>query len=545
MAKTLLELHGISVRFGEKTALDIDSLYLYDVERIGLVGENGAGKSTLLKVISGDIIPDSGHVTRHGETAFIRQLASDDLPDIDNAKLSRLYDAKPASDALSGGEKTRIRIAAALGKPGQLLLADEPTSDLDEAGITLLEKSLKQYNGAVLLVSHDRALLNAVCNRIDELEDGKITSYPGNYDDYQRQKAQKRDTQQAEYDQYRTEQARMRSSMQSRKEQATQVLNAPKRMGNSEARLHKRNASATQKVISRSRKIMETRLDNMEVKQRPRDEPNAKMQLGAGEKFVSKVALTIRDLTLRVPGKTLLSAAEMICPTASRTALMGQNGCGKSTLLKRLAISDPRVRFAPGVKIGLFDQDHQCTLNLDRSILENVRSQSDQPEDVVRTVLAHMGIRGDQVFESVGVLSGGERAKVAIAKLLVSDANFLILDEPTNHLDIFARTALEEMLADYKGTLLFVSHDRAFIRRVATRFIRFEHEKLITVESDLQTYEQAPEVTKNDGEEIDRMMLDIKLAALSGRIAHPKKHDDVVKLREEYEVLFAQKMRPS
>ena len=281
MAKLLLAAEGIKVAFGPRTILDVERFELRDGDRVGLVGENGAGKTTLIRVLAGLMAPDVGQIKRYAPVALIRQ---DRRGAVETAtpEMKSRFRAPEEGENLSGGEETRRRIAAALSVGGRVLMADEPTSDLDSDGVALLTNALRRYEGALLLVSHDRALLDDVVTVIAELQDGKLTLYPGNY---------------STYEQYRAEQARLRRSAQSMAERASQT-HLPTRMGNSEARLHKRAVSATQATHHQARKALESRLEKLPEKRRPREDPDVKMEIGVSG-ITSRVAAEARGLTLR------------------------------------------------------------------------------------------------------------------------------------------------------------------------------------------------------------------------------------------------------
>ena len=533
MAKMLLEAEGIRLNFGLRTVLDIDRVALRDGDKIGLVGENGAGKTSLLSVLSGTLTPDAGRVRRPAPIAVIRQDRRD-APCDASSELQSRFRAPDAHGNLSGGEETRRRIAAALSEDARVLMADEPTSDLDPEGVRVLSEALKKFDGALLLVSHDRALLDDVATAIWALEDGHLTVYPGNYTQYRAQLVRKRDFERFEYDQYRSEQARLRKSAQSMAERASQVA-LPSRMGNSEARLHKRAVSASQSTHHQSRKALETRLEKLPKKRRPREDPDVKMVINSAG-ITSRVAAEARGLTLRAGGRILLQGADFRVPTFSRTALIGANGCGKTTLIR--AIMDGNgVTVSPGVRVGFLDQDMRA-LDDAKSALDNAMKLSVQPESAVRTALARLGIRGDAAFKPVGIMSGGERVKVMLTRLMASDINFLILDEPTNHLDVFSLEALGEVLADYGGTLLFVSHDRRFLEQVATRLIAFEDGRLETFEGTVSEWRSRKEQPKAPAPE--RMILEMRMAELAARLSKPKKGDSPEALNAQYLELAAQ-----
>ena len=546
MVKLLLEADRIDKNFGPRRLLDIKHLTVYDGERIGLIGENGAGKSTLLRILCGEEAPDAGNVRRYGSAALIRQQGNVD--GADDTRVRAVFRARDEREGLSGGEMTRNRIAAALSAHPRLLLADEPTMDLDGEGIALLKSELELFPGALILVSHDRALLRALCGRIWYLEDGTITDFPGGYDAFVAERRQRREREQFEYDRYREEKKRLEESARKMAERAAAVKKAPSRMGNSEARLHTREWTDSVLQLSHAKRTIQNRIDHLEVKEKPRKMPEIKMALGVDHPVGAKTALEARIDRLTAGGQTLLENTLLTLPTGSRTALVGPNGCGKTTLLNVLGGDIPgavtfegRVRFNPAVRAGWFDQHHDRALAADRTILENVMRESVHPESMARTVLARLGFRRDDVFKPVSALSGGERARTALARLLLMDLNLLILDEPTNHLDLFTLEELERLLSDYGGTLLFVSHDEEFVRKAATRRVRFEGRALKTdeggaaaakTEEDRQTEDIKMEITR----------LEMRLAALAARLSAPKKGDRPDQLQAEY-LLLAEQLR--
>ena len=540
MAKCILEANDLLLFFGDRRVLDIEHLAVYSGDRIGLIGENGMGKTTLMRVLSGELAPDSGTVRRMSPSAMIHQQGDADAGD--DAETRAQFQARETREGLSGGEMTRNRIAGALSAQPGLLLADEPTTDLDQEGLALLRKKLSTFPGAVLLVSHDRALLRQICTRIWYLEDGKVTDFPGGYDAYMAERERQRDRAAFEYDQYKSEQKRLKESAQKMAERATQVKKAPGRMGNGEARLHKREWTDAVLQISHAKRTLQNRMEHMEVKEKPRAMPEIKMRLGVTHPVEAKNVLEFRCAFMQAGGKTLLKEASMALPTGSRTAITGPNGCGKTTLLRILTGQEGdavqfrgSVRFNPAARVGWFDQHHESTLDLGKSVLENIMRESVHPEHFARTVMACLGIRGDDVYKPLNLLSGGERAKTALGKLLLMDCNTLLLDEPTNHLDLFTMEELEKLLAGYGGTLLFVSHDEEFIRKTATRVVRFENAALKACEGG---WEEMAAPKKQEKSEEDRKLeisrLEMQQAILSAHLSAPKKGDHPDELQAEY-----------
>ena len=548
MAKCILELNNVQISFGDRLLLDLDRLAVYDGERIGLIGENGAGKTTLLRVLSGELTPDAGQVRRLAPVAMIRQQGDADAGS--DAEIRARFQAQETREGLSGGEMTRNRIAGALSARAGLLLADEPTTDLDREGLGMLRRNLSGFPGAVLLVSHDRALLREICDRIWYLEDGKITVFPGGYDDFMAERLQQRERAAFEYDQYKAEQKRLKESARKMAERASQVKKAPGRMGNSEARLHKREWTDSVLQLSHAKRTIQNRMEHLEVREKPRALPVITMKLGVTHPVEAKNVLDFRCASLQAGGKILLQDTGFVLPAGSRTAVIGPNGCGKTTLLRTLTGQagngvDFRgnARFNPAVRIGWFDQHHESTLNLNASVLENVMRESVHPEHFARTVMACLGIRGDDVYKPLALLSGGERAKTALGKLLLMDCNLLLLDEPTNHLDLFTMEELEKLLAGYGGTLLFVSHDEEFIRKTATRIVSFENGALKTFEG---SREEMKAPRSADRTEEDRKIavsrLEMQMAAITARLSAPRKGDRPDLLQAEYQRL-AEKLR--
>ena len=525
----LINAKNIVVEYAQRRVLDGVDFSVYAGDRIGLIGENGAGKSTLLSVIAGQKTPDEGRIERNCTIALVGQFGEGD--DIcftgENARraaeIAARLDVQNLRDGLSGGECTRRRIAAALSAEPELLLLDEPTTDLDMRGVNELSAQLELYTGAIVLISHDRALLNSVCTSIAELEDGRLTIYPGDYDSQQAEKARKRSFQQFEYEEYRREQARLKQAINDRERRAKKTK-LPKRMGNSEARLHKREATEVAEKIMQCANSMRSRLEHLEKKDRPRDMPAISMRLGAGTQIISRSAISASGLRLTAGDKLLLRDADFTLPTGSRTLLRGDNGCGKTTLLNAIVNRVDGIRTAPGVKIGYFSQDGAQTLNMNATVLENARALSSLPESVARTVLNNLMLTANDIGKRGSVLSGGERVKVELAQLLLSDCNLLLLDEPTNHLDIYTLSALENMLADYGGTLLLVSHDRRFAQAVAQRVIAFEGEKLVTYECDpdtqLRQRDADPDAeARQAARNVRADTLRMQLAAIDGQLA--------------------------
>ncbi|MHC5229966.1 ribosomal protection-like ABC-F family protein [Enterococcus sp. LJL99] len=465
-----IELKNISISFGAKELFHTTYLNIPTGSKIGIVGDNGSGKSTLFSIIQGTCLPTTGEVVITDQIASIDQLID-------------------AQVAMSGGEQTKKRIQEALRIPKGIVLADEPTNHLDKKGLSFLEKKLVAYDGTLLVISHNRSFLNRVVNKILEIKEGQLTMYEGNYDIYEEQKNRQDLEQQRKYEQYQTEQQQIKKAMSTVSDKSKNTRKTPKRMGNSEARLHKMGNQRAKKNLDNKVKALESRLEKLEVIDKPNEKKRLVIPFSAAKRIHRKELIRAEHYNLKVKHKKLLLDASFTLKNGSKTALVGANGAGKTTLLKQLFAKNAGLDFAQGIKFGYFSQTFE-DLKEGQTILSAVREGTVYDEQVVRDLLAHMQFRGEEVNKNIHVLSGGERSKVAITKLLLSDCNVLLLDEPTNHLDISSIKELEAALIAYQGTILFISHDESFINQVATEKWELNQKKIISDQDKNRTIEQ-------------------------------------------------------
>lgn len=519
----ILACHGISKAFEEKIIVDNGSFHIEDHEKAALVGPNGAGKSTILKMIVGELPTDSGNVIlTRGKTlgylaqhqnmnssnsiydevksakahliAMEEQLRSIELEmkDLSGSELNSRMEtyhrltaaferengyayeseitgvlkglgfqekefSRPVS-TLSGGQKTRVSLGKLLLSKPDILLLDEPTNHLDLNSITWLETYLLNYTGAVLIVSHDRYFLNRIVTKVIEIEAGQVMTYLGNYSDFSYKKKQLREAQLKEY------------------------LNQQQEIKHQEAVIEKLRSFNREKSIKRaeSREKMLNKIERIEKPQ----EINTDIHLTLTPSVVSgNDVLSIEHLSKAFPPQQLFSDVSFEIKRGEHVAIIGDNGTGKTTLLKILngLVDADHGSFTLGtnVHIGYYDQEHHV-LHMEKTIFDEI--SDDYPSltnTEIRNMLAAFLFTGDDVFKLIGDLSGGERGRVSLAKLMLSEANFLILDEPTNHLDIASKEILEHALNDYTGTLLYVSHDRYFINQTATRILDLVNQKFV------------------------------------------------------------------
>ena len=416
------------------------SFHLEDKEKAAIVGINGSGKTTLLRCILGIEEADEGSI------AFSKEKKMDYLAQ----QHADIETENEDYDTLSGGQKTRKRLEEILQEKPDLLILDEPTNHLDIGSIQWLEKVLKRYDGAVLLVSHDRYFLDRIVTKVIDLERGKVRMYQGNYSAYAEKKRQLRE---AEWKAFQNQQAEIKHQ---------------------EAVIEKLKQFNREKSIKRaeSREKMLLKVERLE---KPEEIENEMKLLFAPRESSGNDVLMAKELGKSYDGKRLFSHGTFSLQRGEHVALIGDNGSGKTTLLKILnglvQADEGEFRLGSKVKIAYYDQEH-AVLNMEKTLFDEIQdSYPEMNNTKVRNVLAAFLFTGDDVYKRIQDLSGGEQGRVSLAKLMLSDANFLILDEPTNHLDIQGKEVLEEAIRNYEGTVLYVSHDRYFINKTATRII--------------------------------------------------------------------------
>ncbi|MDG4657262.1 ABC-F type ribosomal protection protein [Ectobacillus antri] len=512
-----------------------DTITVEKGDRIGIVGANGAGKSTLMRVLAGEEQPDKGTVERRGSLAVIQQL-HETLQDI-SPEMQKRWGVPTGSAQMSGGEQTRLKIAAALEKHADVLLADEPSSHLDLAGIEEVEKQLKSFPGSVLLISHDRSLLDAVCTKILELEHGVLTLFKGNYSAYLAQKQLLAKQAQQEFENYERERTHLERAITAKKERAKGSASKPKRLSHSESKLGKVAAGSRQAKMEKTVKALESRLNQLEKKEKPRELDHVKFDIQNHTPMTGKYAISFTRVTKSIPGRILYQSFSGIIPPGAKVALVGGNGTGKSTLLNMIVNGEAGISVSGSVKMGYFHQMLEI-LNPDKSILENIMEDTKYTETFARTILARLLFKREDVYKTVSVLSGGERGKVALTKVLLGDYNVLLLDEPTNYLDIQTRENLEEVLRNYPGTILFATHDRSLMNRVSTHTLAIEKGGTVAfVEGNYNAYLASKEATHQPDEET-KLILERELNEIIGRLSMPTKKDNKEELEARYQAVL-------
>ncbi|ADL50977.1 ribosomal protection-like ABC-F family protein [Clostridium cellulovorans] len=536
----LIECRNLKKYYEDRLILAIENLNIYSEDRIGIVGVNGVGKTTLINILSKRLESDTGVVKLYGKHSYISQLQEPEGKTISKEMAEKFRVASVYNENSSGGEKTRFKLARAFDDESQLIFADEPTSNLDIDGIELLEQKFQQYKGALVIISHDRSFLDKICNKIMEIEEGKIKIYNGNFSDYINQKLMERQRAEFEYSQYTKEKRRLENTIIEISEKSKGMRKAPKRMGNSEARLHRKMGNQKSKAkLDKTVKAIESRIDHLEVKDKPRNQEIIKLDFSDSNMLHSKVVIEGKSINRKYDKKVIFKDAEFYIENNSKVALIGPNGCGKSTLIKMIINNKQEIKISKAAKIGYFSQDLKI-LDENLTIIEDVMKTSIQSENYARLLLARLLFKGDAVYKRIGVLSGGEKVKVAFAKVLLQDINLLILDEPTNYMDITSLEVVEEALCDYDRSILFVSHDRSFIKAVADNIMTIENYKIKVFKGNYNEYlakKNNPVKKRNEiSEQI--LIMQNRLSEIMGRLSMPSKKDDVILLdKEYYEVL--------
>lgn len=576
----LINANGLKKSFGERVLFSDAAFSVDDKDKIGFIGSNGAGKSTLIKILMGETEYDGGEIfkSKQLKAAYLEQYTCSDSDntvfgevlstfsevekieeelenicrkiEIQKDGLNELVAAQQKLQSrfeelngyyykglvrsclmglgfsedeleknvkdLSGGEKTRVSLAKILLSDCNLLFLDEPTNHLDIEAVEWLEDFLRNYNGAFIVISHDRYFLDRVTRKTFSLENGKLYCGNGNYSTFMKQREIERLTAERNYKNTQNEIERLEGIIKQQ------------RRWNREKNI--KTAESKQKVLD---KLYESLDKPQDV---TRDFAFSFSALAGGGEDV----LSCRGVT-KTFDETLLNNADIDIKKGEFVFLLGKNGCGKTTLLKMICGSQApdggTIKIGTGVKIGYYDQIQE-NLNTGKTVIDEVWDEYPKmTETQIRNALAAFLFKGDEVFKEVETLSGGERARVQLVKLILKPVNFLILDEPTNHLDIESREALENALLGYDGTVLAVSHDRYFIQKLASRIVNFENDSLKSYGGDyeyfLEKKEEQTQVSEVKTKNLDYAEQKAAAAEARKRASRLKKTEEQIEKLEK------------
>lgn len=570
----ILNATNISKSFGSNEIIKDANFLVNEHEKVAIVGVNGAGKTTLLKILTGEERADSGNVilAKDAKLGYLRQINNVDstlsiidelytviehilnmekrmlemqeqMQHLSGEELEALYSSYTALthsyelmdgyaakskvigilkglgfdendferkiNTLSGGQKTRVFLAKLLLEEPDIILLDEPTNHLDLRSIEWLESYLLNYKGAVIIVSHDRYFLDKIVSKVIDIENAEVQMYSGNYSDFSAKKQMLLDAKMKEY------------------------LNQQQEIKHQEAVITKLKQFNREKSIKRaeSRQKQLEKIDRVEAPVTHIE--NMKLSLDISKES-GKDVLTVHDLSKSFDEKHLFSNINFEIKRGERVAIIGDNGTGKTTLLKiingLLSPDTGEVIYGSNVSIAYYDQEHQV-LHMDKTLFDEISDTYPEMNNTqIRNILAAFLFTGEDVFKKIGDLSGGERGRVSLVKLMLSKANFLLLDEPTNHLDILSKDVLESALNSFPGTICYVSHDRYFINKTATRILDLTGNRLLNYIGNYDYYiekreavEGAANLSNNNIEEKPAEVSDSKQEWIENKNAQAQK----------------------
>ena len=519
----ILNATNISKSFGSSEIIKDATFLVNEHEKVAIVGVNGAGKTTLLKILTGEESADSGSITlaKDAKLGYLRQINNvdsalsiidelytviepilnmekrmsqmqEDMKHLTGSELEELYSSYTALthsyelmdgyaaksrvvgilkglgfeeidfdrkiNTLSGGQKTRVFLAKLLLEEPDIILLDEPTNHLDLRSIEWLESYLLNYKGAVIIVSHDRYFLDKIVSKVIDIENGNVQMYLGNYTDFSNKKQMLLDAKMKEY------------------------LNQQQEIKHQEAVITKLKQFNREKSIKRA-ESRQKQLEKIERVEAPQTySENMRLSLDISKES-GKDVLTVQNLSKSFDHKKLFWDINFEIKRGERVAIIGDNGTGKTTLLKIInGLLEPdtgEVIYGSNVSVAYYDQEHQV-LHMDKTLFDELSdTYTEMTNTQIRNILAAFLFTGEDVYKKIADLSGGERGRVSLVKLMLSKANFLLLDEPTNHLDIVSKDVLENALTNFPGTVCYVSHDRYFINKTATRILDLTENRLL------------------------------------------------------------------
>lgn len=571
----LLRCIDIEKSFGDLSILKGVSLEIRRGEKIGLVGSNGAGKSTLANIIFGEMMADTGTILRYDQdirVGYLRQAAAYSLntlnPVLAEHSESFLETASQMGlnqvarwdeerfQALSGGEKTKLALAQVWTSSPDLLILDEPTNHMDIHGVEWLAEEIKKYQGAALIISHDRWFLDQAITRIYELEWGKAKEYPGNYSFYRQEKQRqfasqlhRYQTEQKEQRQIEAEITRLKQWSAKGHREAGKVGKAADMRAGVKEYGRKQVKKRDQQIKSRIKMLERKRTEGTE---RPREESRPQFEFEAAGKRGRRI-IEATGLSKSYGQKTLFTNSDFFIQRGEKLGLIGPNGCGKTTLIRIILNQETQdsgeLWLSPSLKPGCLSQDI-TDIDTEKNALDIMGVSQKDEVTKVRTMLANMGFDAAMVAKPAAKLSLGERTRLKLAAMIIQQNDLLILDEPTNHLDLHSREMLEETLLDYDGTIIIASHDRYLLERVCDKLLVFADGIITKLTYGFKDYKQKTEEantksgtkTKAETDKENLLVIETRMAWIVNELGKYTSEDEqYAELDKEFQKLVQKK----
>ncbi len=561
---SIIKLNDITKIYNEVEVLKSVNLDINEGEHIGIVGKNGSGKSTLIKIIMGLEDPDKGKVqilqknigylkqaTEYNASEFInifneKSKASEFLKLFKELKIDNSVDfSEERMKNLSGGEKTKLILSYILSQNPEILLLDEPTNHVDIESIEWLINKIKNFNGTVLAVSHDRYFLNNIVDKIIEIEDGKVTIYYGNYDEYHNQKETEKAQLMLKYENQQKQDKKIQKEIMQLKNWSEKGEKEAGRQGGSlsDAKVKgvKTNAQRKAAKAAKSAESKKNRLEQMreDYIAKPKEEKQVKFSFN-GFSNGHKSLINFNEVSKNFGLKKLFENVSFSINSGEKIGLIGPNGCGKTTLINMILgkeiITSGEIWKTPSLKFAYMSQD-VFDLENKKTIMELANSFDYNTKQLFLTNLVNMGFNREQFKTKINNLSLGERMRIKLAQIIVGDYNLLILDEPTNHLDLANKIELENALKRFPGSILIASHDQFLLKEVTNKILVFNNKKIIRYEGGYQEYKERENNLNNNLNQ--NLSISDQLRLIEEKMADPTKTENEIQelLNSYYELL--------
>lgn len=510
---------NITKYFLGKTLLEFDELSIFKGNRIGLIGVNGVGKTTLLNLLSSTLTPDKGKIESHCTISYFKQFDKDNT----------IY------KNLSEGEKVFNRLEEIISQNSDIYFFDEPSAHLDIYSINLLKKKLLELE-SFILITHDRDLLKDLCNIIIEIKDSKLYYYNLTYDEYILQKEINIKTQKNEYLSYIKEKNRLELAYLNKINKINKVST---KKNSRESKVHNylssKPADKKDKSLHKSAKAILSRIDHLEKKDKPYELPKITMSFETNSTIKNKVLIQGKNVNFSYDKNIILKNATFNIFNGDKISIIGKNGSGKTTLLNLIINGSPQIKVSPNVKLGFLYQNFN-NIDFNKTVIENVLMDSIQNQTIVRIVLARLLFNQNDINKLASVLSGGELIKLSFAKLLVSDVNVIIMDEPTNFLDLDSIEALQNLIIEYNGTIILVTHDIQLVNKVSNKVFLLENNTLTSFDGNYSEFTHYLNNSKKDNR--DKILeTEFKISQILSLLS--TSNSNRAALEAEYEKLLA------